>query len=266
MTNQERIIAHNSMIDEAIAKANSLPDAGSGSSEAVINSLTITENGTYNAPSGVDGYNPIMVNVPIPSGYIKPSGTKSVTSNGTHDVNQYASVSVNVPIPSGYIKPSGTKSITTNGAHDVASYETVNVNVPPESGGGLPSGVAALASGTFTPTSNAAAYYEVTHNLGVVPNFIIWQNTTDFSENVEASVAISGAMFHRKIRYSTSNTTTRDIVYYVTGYNANSLMANTTQSASFDDEMTSTTALVRTTSSYPLKAGHTYRWVCGVMG
>ena len=68
MTNHERIEAHNALIDEAIQKASSLPDAnGGGSSEAVINSLTITENGTYNAPSGVDGYNPVTVNVPTES-------------------------------------------------------------------------------------------------------------------------------------------------------------------------------------------------------
>lgn len=32
----------------------------------------------------------------IPSSYVQPSGTKSITTNGTHDVKSYASVSVNV--------------------------------------------------------------------------------------------------------------------------------------------------------------------------
>lgn len=32
----------------------------------------------------------------IPSSYVQPSGTKSITSNGTHDVKSYASVNVNV--------------------------------------------------------------------------------------------------------------------------------------------------------------------------
>lgn len=32
-------------------------------SDPVIESLNVTENGTYNAPSGTDGYNPIVVNV-----------------------------------------------------------------------------------------------------------------------------------------------------------------------------------------------------------
>lgn len=37
---------------------------GGAGSEAIIKSLAISANGTYNAPSGVDGYNPITVNVP----------------------------------------------------------------------------------------------------------------------------------------------------------------------------------------------------------
>lgn len=36
----------------------------SGSSSPVINPITITENGHYEAPEGIDGYNPIIVNVP----------------------------------------------------------------------------------------------------------------------------------------------------------------------------------------------------------
>lgn len=76
----------------------------------VIEPLEITENGTYTAPDGVDGYSPVTVNVPIPDGYIVPSGELEVTKNGTHDVTEYASVNVNVPtggggggdLPAGY--------------------------------------------------------------------------------------------------------------------------------------------------------------------
>ena len=35
-----------------------------GGDPAVIESKTITENGTYTAPSGVDGFSPVVVNVP----------------------------------------------------------------------------------------------------------------------------------------------------------------------------------------------------------
>lgn len=47
------------LLDIAIAKKMS----GGGGSEPVIESLSVTENGTYTAPSGVDGYSPVTVNV-----------------------------------------------------------------------------------------------------------------------------------------------------------------------------------------------------------
>ncbi len=61
-----------------------------------IQSLEITENGTYTASNGVDGYSPITVNVPIPEGFVKPSGTLDIDSNGEHIVTNYEKVNVNV--------------------------------------------------------------------------------------------------------------------------------------------------------------------------
>ena len=34
-----------------------------GGGSAVVQPLSVTQNGTYNPPSGVDGYSPVMVNV-----------------------------------------------------------------------------------------------------------------------------------------------------------------------------------------------------------
>lgn len=62
----------------------------------VIEALEIATNGVYTAPEGVDGYSPITVNVPVPEGYIQPTGTLEITENGEHDVAAYAAVSVNV--------------------------------------------------------------------------------------------------------------------------------------------------------------------------
>ena len=39
---------------------------------AVIEAITITENGTYSAPTGVDGYSPVVVNVPTGGGEVEP--------------------------------------------------------------------------------------------------------------------------------------------------------------------------------------------------
>lgn len=58
---------------------------------------TITENGAYSPDEGYDGFNKVIVNVPIPPGFVKPTGTKTLTANGTHNVSGYESVIVNVP-------------------------------------------------------------------------------------------------------------------------------------------------------------------------
>ena len=51
---------------EMAAAITNLP--ASGGSEPVIRPLNVTENGEYTVPEGVDGYNPITVNVPTSGG------------------------------------------------------------------------------------------------------------------------------------------------------------------------------------------------------
>ena len=74
-------------------KINGKPDGGGG----VITSLIATSNGTYMPSTGVDGFAPVDVSVPIPS-FVTES--LSVTSNGTYTpgegVDGYSQVSVAV--------------------------------------------------------------------------------------------------------------------------------------------------------------------------
>ena len=99
--------------------------------EPIIEPLSVTENGTYTAPDGVDGYSPVAVNVPIPDGYIKPSGTLNITENGTYDVTEKASAVVSIPerqivLQDKTIEENGTYS--ADSGYDGLGQVTVNVS------------------------------------------------------------------------------------------------------------------------------------------
>lgn len=95
----------------------------------VIEAKTITENGTYNALEGVDGFDPVVVNVPIPEPVIME---RVFAGNGTYNppegVDGYAPVIIDVPS-----KPEVTLSATENGTYTPPSgkvYDSAIVNVP----------------------------------------------------------------------------------------------------------------------------------------
>ena len=104
---------------------------GGGSKPPVVEALSVTTNGTYNAPSGVYGYNPVEVNVPQREPVLE---SLSVTDNGTYTpsagVDGYNSVDVNVPKEHHNVT---SKSITSNGTYNSEGddvWNEVTVNVP----------------------------------------------------------------------------------------------------------------------------------------
>lgn len=124
MTNTERIETHNDELRECIEIAEKLPDAESTPSvQTQEKTVKITENG--------------IVTINPDEGY----ALSKVTAN------------VNVPIPDGYIVPSGTLEITENGEHTVTEYEKVNVSVP-TGGGGDDDLVKSIIERTFTEFTN----------------------------------------------------------------------------------------------------------------
>ena len=101
---------------------------------ANIQPLTVTQNGRYDAPAGVDGFNPVDVNVPdrYDEGY--KDGSKDGYDKGHAD----GEAAVKAKIQSKTITKNGTYYAADDG---LAGFDPVNVNV---SGGfELPEGVAA---------------------------------------------------------------------------------------------------------------------------
>ena len=143
---------------EVIAMANeikSISGGGTAPATPVIEALSVTENGIYTAPVEIDGYSPVTVNVPVPEGYIKPSGTLNITKNGTYDVTEKASAVVSIPEREIVLQD---KTIEENGTYSAdAGYDglgQVTVNV---SGGTNTESeeVAALLSNTMTVFDNS---------------------------------------------------------------------------------------------------------------
>lgn len=74
----------------------------------------------------------------VQNGELVSQTSTTKTANGTYDTTANNQVVINVPIPSGYIQPTGTSNITSNGIYDITSFASVDVNV---SGGGGDGGV-----------------------------------------------------------------------------------------------------------------------------
>lgn len=93
----------------------------------------------------------------IPSSYIQPSGTLSVTTNGTHNVSSYASVNVNVGSGDSGSGTSDVKTCTLSGLTWYPVYYTTVEN------GEIvyKSGPVENSTGTITVLCDSLIYYAV---------------------------------------------------------------------------------------------------------
>lgn len=200
-------IEQNTTALEALLNAvNNLPDAeGGGSAEPILQekSVTPTESTQNVTPdSGYDGLSKVIVN-PIPSEYIVPSGTKSITENGTHDVKDYASVSVNVASSGGnnellmniISRSTADFSITASelqGLTSIGDYAFYNcqglISIS------IPSGITSIGNNAF---NNCYRISNIDIPFGVesIGNNAFWNNVRLTTLELPSSVASIGNSF-----------------------------------------------------------------------
>ena len=106
---------------------------GDASSALVLQTKTVTPSVNAQQVSPDEGYYGLSrVNVDaIPSSYIVPTGTLSITRNGTFNVRQYASANVNVPMvhnnQAKSVSPTSSQQvITADSGYDGLSSVTIN--------------------------------------------------------------------------------------------------------------------------------------------
>ena len=127
-------------------------------------------------------------------------------------------------------------------------------------GSGLPEGISNLTTGTITPTSNITADYSVTHGLGKKPDFAILMLVEDAETTALKATQVFQLLGHKPfISNGTVNYTRGFIIYQNTSSQAANTIVNFTDTSFAND----TTMQFRAFSTYPLKAGYTYQWLCG---
>lgn len=136
---------------------------------------TCTECQVLETLTGEGGDEPI----PVPEGYIKPTGTIEIETNGTHDVTSYASANVAVPVPTLV----GT-TITKNGTHEAPAdhgYNRVVVDVQPTL-----QEKEITANGEHSPDTGYQGFSKVTVNVADIP--AVLQEKTVYPSTSEQSI------------------------------------------------------------------------------
>lgn len=151
------------------------------STQPVLDDITINENGHYTPPSGVDGYDDITVYVPYVS-----QGT-TINDNGTYTppsgVDGFDQVIVNVPNTVQGLNVTENGTYTAPVGSGVVGYSPVTVNVTPPPP--VTSILNATHNGTFYPQLPSVGFSEVLVDVPQSEDIIfsngVWSTRTDLT-------------------------------------------------------------------------------------
>lgn len=130
-----------------------------------------------------------------------------------------------------------------------------------ETGGGLPNHISALTSGSTTFSSDSTTYKDVYHNLGVIPNFVVWYIADSLSENQE-NLMVAGFSCAKKLKGNNGT-----IYRHHVGFTGFGIMGNIYGGSYYEQTDPNTKLMCRlyATGEHKLKAGYTYGFICGVL-
>lgn len=167
-----------------------------------------TQTETVTADSGYDGLQSVGVTVnPIPSQYIVPSGTKTISENGTGiDVSEYASVDVDVP-------SSGRTDVISGTFTTGSSTGTVESVTIPYTGTGFPiAAIIYIKGGAYNNTSSGdSEWYSSVQRYAVgqwTMHKAVQDSTPTFTTSGTQNQAVITAIYKNSTSSSTSYTRT----------------------------------------------------------
>lgn len=191
-------------LNQLLAAINALPEAGGG--DPVLQALTVTPSESEQVfdSTDIDGYFPVTVN-PISGTYIGSGVTRKSadeyipgTADQTIAANQYLTGTQTIKGDANLIADNIKSGVSIFGILGAFAGSGGG-------GGGLPSGISALDSGTFTPTADITARYDINHNLGVVPDFAIAFVDGDFVFSEHGSGLLTQILLNKTIAAGTTN-------------------------------------------------------------
>ena len=230
----ERLVQAKNNIADAITNAGGTVNSGDGLEDfstdigtipigGNIDSLTVYSNGTYTAPTGTDGYNPVNVYVAnsysasdegkvVDNGALVSQTSTTKTVNGTYDTTLNNEVVINVPntytnadegkvVSNGALVSQTSTSFNDNGTYNTTTNNSVTVAVPLTT-------KSITSNGTYNASSDSAKGY--TSVDVAVPN--------TYTNADEGKVVNNNALVSQTSA-SDSNITTNGTYTYDTTYN-----------------------------------------------